>query len=96
MTRDSLPQLVSHLTMDHIPKLREQSVDPEPLPEMIAENPDAWLDEHPPQGFDLAELFRQLNIILVAMVCCCYEQSPCIPAGWELTKALDFLLRSCR
>ncbi|MCP5246803.1 MAG: SUMF1/EgtB/PvdO family nonheme iron enzyme, partial [Burkholderiales bacterium] len=93
LTRDSLPQLVSHLTMGHTPKLREQPVDPEPLPEMIAENPDAWLDEHPPQGVDLVELFKQLKHylgnegLLLLRTIAVYPKP-----GWELTKALDFLL----
>ena len=93
LTRDSLPQMVSHLTMEHIPKLTEQPVDPEPLPEIITEHFEDWLDEYPPQDIDLADLFRQLehylgNEGLLLLRAIAVYPKP----GWELTKALDYLL----
>lgn len=93
LTRDSLPQMATHLLTEQPSRVQEQPVDPEPLPEIIADNFDGWLDEHPPEGIDLDELFRQLehylgsNGLLLIRAIAVYPKP-----GWELTKALDYLL----
>ncbi len=93
LTRDSLPQLVNHLLAAQISRLTAQPVDPSPLPELIADHFDAWLDEYPPDGVDLPDMLRQLQQYLGSDGLCILRAAAVyLKPNWELTKALDFLL----
>lgn len=93
LTRDSLPQMVSHLITEQPARLQEQPVDPESLPDIIANNFDAWLDEHPPQDIALSDMLQQLAHYLGSDGLCLLRTIAVYPKpNWELTKALDFLL----
>ena len=93
LTRDNLPQMVSHLITEQPARLQEQPVDPESLPNIIANNADAWLDEHPPQDIELSDMLKQLAHYLGSDGLCLLRTIAVYPKpNWELTKALDFLL----
>ncbi len=93
LTRHSLPQMVNHLITEQAARLQEQPVDPESLPDMIADNFDAWLDEHPPQDIPHSDLLKQLAHYLDSDGLCLLRTIAVYPKpNWELTKALDFLL----
>ncbi len=92
--RDSLPQLVEHLTAPHQSKpLVVQPVFPLQLPDLIAKEPDSWLEEKPPYGADLSELIKQLEYFLGSYGLRLLRAVAVYPKPhWSLTQALDYLL----
>ncbi len=94
LARDSLPQLVEHLTaMQQPAKLLAQPAYPVLLPDMIAAQSDAWLGEKPPYGADLSELLRQLEFFLGTYGLRLLRAVAVYPKPhWVLTQALDYLL----
>ncbi|WP_297323885.1 formylglycine-generating enzyme family protein [Nitrosomonas sp.] len=93
LARDSLPQLVEHLTTEQPAKFIPQPAYPLLLPDMIAAEPDAWLREKPPYGADLSQLVRQLEFFLGSYGLRLLRAVAVYPKPhWALTQALDYLL----
>jgi len=93
LSRDSLPQLVSHLTAVQPVKLIAQPAHRLALPDIIAAQPEDWLGERPPHGIELSELQWQLEHFLGTYGMRLLRAAAVYPKpNWNLTKALDYLL----
>ncbi|MBX9894702.1 MAG: SUMF1/EgtB/PvdO family nonheme iron enzyme [Nitrosomonas sp.] len=93
LSRDSLPELVSHLTAAETAKPAAAKTGYIELPDIIAREPDGWLGEQPPYGTDLADLEWELEYFLGTHGMRLLRAIAVYPKPqWKLTLALDYLL----
>ena len=93
LSRDSLPELVSHLTAVQPSKLTVPEARIIELPDIIRQEPDGWLDEQPPYGVDLDDLEWELEHYLGTYGLRLLRAIAVYPKPhWKLTLALDYLL----
>jgi formylglycine-generating enzyme required for sulfatase activity len=93
LLRDSLPELVSHLTAAETAKPAAAKTGYIELPDIIAREPDGWLGEQPPHGTDLADLEWELEYFLGTYGMRLLRAIAVYPKPqWKLTLALDYLL----
>lgn len=93
LSRDSLPELVSRLTVAETAKPAATKTGYIELPDIIAREPDGWLGEQPPYGADLADLEWELEYFLGTHGMRLLRAVAVYPKPqWKLTLALDYLL----